>query len=135
MSVLQGSLDQAYELATESSIALRVQLRSNEDTALLRVQGGSISQLGVNGRQTTFAPHGNGNITALETQQMWRYLINTFDCSQNELICQGNPTPTDAQIYAQMQCHLQPINETYPDFVELNLPQGRPACGKGLFTW
>jgi hypothetical protein len=147
IAILRGMLDQAYDEITSDeggasgSGQLVELLKKHERKALERISSGSLQTVSGLGRMTTFEKYGPGQLTPTQIQKCWRWLIDCYwEVYQRINQCQANQNPvvdppTDQAVKEVMFCrYLESENESYPDYTELNLPEGRRVWN-GVLTW
>jgi len=123
-------------------------MRIFETSARKLIAGGSLSELGANGRRSAFAAYGPGQLTPVQVVELWRELIDFHDVAKNWLtLCSSlglepdlaesnglpdplpppvpSPVPVAGQaIYAWMLDHLVAITECQSDYIWLRIPPG-----------
>ena len=145
----RGALEDAWDpIKNDPTPDLRAALRALETKARKAVAGGSLGEVGANGRRSVFSLYGPGQLTPVQAAEGWRELIDMFDASNDFLVfcatygldpaqvelnglpdplppAVTNPTtPTSADIFQWMFDHLIPITECQSDYGWLRVPPG-----------
>jgi hypothetical protein len=122
----RGWLRRIYLLVPGTYASLLAALNGENSTTNAGVgAGGAVTQVAANGHSISYSsPGSSSNVYApQDLAEMSALMLDRYDQAIIDLVASGIPSPTDAQIYAQMLGDLQPAYEATPDFS--NLMAGR----------
>lgn len=118
-AIKRGWLRRIYAQVTAGTFAsLTLALASAENARIDAVSSGTISSVSGNGHSVSFATQGDApgqdDFAACISE-----LQDTYDAARAALVAAGTPSPSDANIYAEMMYRLQPVRVTTKDFSQM----------------
>ena len=119
--ILRALVDNAWD--DPRAITLRQQLRVFETQAHEVIAGGTYSSTSANGRHVALTGSGPGQATQLELAEAWRYLVDTYDRSANDLSIQysdGIDPDSEQLIKNQMMANLREVLGHTSNFIYLS---------------
>lgn len=117
--LLRMFVDDAWD--DPSALLLREQLRAYETAARQILAGGTFSSTSANGRHVALTGSGPGHATQLEVAEAWRYLIDTYDRSVQELgIVVAEDGGNEILVKAQMMINLREVMGYTNNFMYLS---------------